>query len=105
MFGRQPPGAGGGRAREAAGGGGYTRAGMRDLRYRCAACGNLTRFDVIARRRTRAFYHFTLGGEVTVEDEVPLEEEVERVVCRWCGSADQIEEVPRVGAEGGEDAG
>ena len=68
-------------------------------RYRCGACGNLTRFDVIARKRTRAFYHFSLGGELTVEEEEPLEEEIERVACRWCGSADQIETIPVVAAE------
>jgi hypothetical protein len=60
-------------------------------RYRCAACGNRTRFDVFENKRTRSFYHFTLGGEVTVEDEEVIERDVERVVCRWCGSADQIE--------------
>jgi hypothetical protein len=61
------------------------------VRYRCGACGNLTRFDVIERKRTRSFYHFTLGGEVTVEEEEALEHQIEAVVCRWCGSADQIE--------------
>src|SRR5579875_3769440 len=38
-------------------------------RYRCAACGNLTRFDVTSTATTRAFYHFTLGGELEIEDE------------------------------------
>jgi hypothetical protein len=63
-------------------------------RYRCNACGNLTRFDVISTRKTRAFYHFSLGGELTIEDEEPLEVSIERVTCRWCGSADQIESLP-----------
>jgi hypothetical protein len=67
-------------------------------RYRCKACGNLTRFDVTERKRTRSFYHFTLGGEVSVEEEEALEHEIERVACRWCGSADQIEVLPEVGA-------
>lgn len=71
-----------------------------DKRLRCVACGNLTRFDVIARRRTRAFWHFSLGGDLAVEEEAVLEEDVERIECRWCGRADAIEEVPRVvGAE------
>jgi hypothetical protein len=60
--------------------------------YRCDACGNKTRFDVFEAKRTRGFHHFTLGGEVTVEEEEILERTVERVVCRWCGSADQIVE-------------
>jgi hypothetical protein len=28
-----------------------------------------------------------------------LDQEVERVECRWCGSADQIEEITAVAAE------
>jgi DNA-directed RNA polymerase subunit RPC12/RpoP len=69
------------------------------VRYRCAACGNLTRFDVIRRARTRSFHHYSLGGELTIEEEEVLDATIERVECRWCGSADQIEEIPRVGAE------
>lgn len=61
-------------------------------RYRCGSCGNLTRFDVVMTRRTRAFHHFTVGGELTVEDEQVLEAEIEEVVCRWCGTADAVVE-------------
>ena len=60
-------------------------------RYRCAACGNLTRFDVTVTRRSRAFHHFTLGGELAVEDEKILSEVVEEVACRWCGSGAAVE--------------
>lgn len=69
------------------------------IRYRCKACGNLTRFDVVRRARTREFWHFSLAGDATVEETETLEENIERIECRWCGSADQIEEIPRVGAE------
>ncbi|MCU1459765.1 MAG: hypothetical protein JWL73_3857 [Actinomycetia bacterium] len=55
-------------------------------RYRCTACGNLTRFDVRAVRRTSAFHHYTVGGDLTVEEETVLEERVEAVTCRWCGA-------------------
>lgn len=68
-------------------------------RYRCAACGNLTRFDVTQRRRTRAFHHYSLGGELTVEQEQVLAEEVEEVACRWCGSTSAV--VPLGGTEPG----
>ena len=54
-------------------------------RYRCSTCGNLTRFDVTTSRRQRAFHHYTVGGELTVEDAEVLEERVEQVECRWCG--------------------
>jgi hypothetical protein len=66
------------------------------VRYRCTACGNLTRFDVTTARRTRAFHHYTVGGELSVEEEELLDEVIERVACRWCnaeGSAiERIEE-------------
>jgi hypothetical protein len=60
-------------------------------RYRCNSCGNLTRFDVTTSRRTKAFHHFTVGGELTVEEEQVLAEQVEDVVCRWCGSGKGVE--------------
>jgi predicted nucleic acid-binding Zn ribbon protein len=60
-------------------------------RYRCTACGNLTRFDVLMTRRTRSFHHYTVGGELSVEDEEVLEEVVEAVDCRWCGSGASVE--------------
>lgn len=63
-------------------------------RYRCTACGNLTRFDVVTTRRTRAFHHFTVGGELRVEDEAVLSEVVEEVSCRWCGTGASVEELP-----------
>jgi hypothetical protein len=59
-------------------------------RYRCSSCGNLTRFDVTTTRRTRAFHHFTVGGELAVEDEQVLDEVVEAVTCRWCGSGSGV---------------
>ena len=62
-------------------------------RYRCTACGNLTRFDVVATRRTRSFHHFSVGGDLTIEDEEVLDERIEQVACRWCGaSGDAIEQ-------------
>jgi hypothetical protein len=70
-------------------------------RYRCGACGNLTRFDVITDRRTRAFHHYSVGGDLSVEDVEVLEESVEDVMCRWCGNGTSIEvigdDVPEAG--------
>ena len=62
-------------------------------RYRCTQCGNLTRFDVTSTRRTRAFHHYTVGGELAVEDEDVLSEVVEDVSCRWCGTGAAVEVV------------
>lgn len=75
-------------------------SGTPGARFRCRACGNLTRFDVVETRTTRAYYHFTLGGELTVEDEEVLESRRDRVTCRWCGSSDQIDEEADHGGEG-----
>jgi len=61
-------------------------------RYRCTGCGNLTRFDVVASQRTKALYHFSVGGELTVEDESVLDAHVDQVTCVWCGATgDRIE--------------
>lgn len=71
-------------------------------RWRCAGCGNLTRFDVTRTRRTTEFWHFDLAGDHSVEESTTLEETVESVTCRWCGRSDAIELVGRAEAsEGG----
>jgi hypothetical protein len=62
-------------------------------RYRCIACGNLTRFDVTTTRTTRAFHHFTVGGDLVIEDEEVQEEWVDAVTCRWCGHGRSVEAV------------
>ncbi len=64
---------------------------MPTTRYRCTACGNLTRFDVTTTRTTRAFHHYTVGGELVVEDEEVQEEWVDAVTCRWCGHGRAVE--------------
>jgi DNA-directed RNA polymerase subunit RPC12/RpoP len=66
-------------------------------RYRCSACGNLTRFDVTSTKKTRAFHHFTIGGDLVVEDEEVLEETVHEVACRWCGHGRAVEEIDAAG--------
>jgi len=63
------------------------------VRYRCAACGNKTRFDVVDSVTRRRFHHYSLGGELTVEDEDIIERNIVRVVCRWCDRSDAIEEL------------
>jgi DNA-directed RNA polymerase subunit RPC12/RpoP len=60
-------------------------------RYRCSACGNLTRFDVTSTKTTKAFHHFTIGGDLVVEDEEVVEESVHEVACRWCGHGRSVE--------------
>ena len=73
---------------------------MAVTRYRCASCGNLTRFDVTATRRTRAFHHYTVGGQLELEDVEVLAETVEEVSCRWCGTGQAVSEI--TGADAGQ---
>lgn len=61
---------------------------MRMDAFICNACGNKTRFDIFETKSVRAFYHFTLGGEPSLEEEEVLEHKLDRVVCRWCSSTD-----------------
>jgi hypothetical protein len=63
------------------------------IRFRCSACGNLTRFDVVTSRRTRAYHHYTVGGDLRVEDESVLDERVDDVTCRWCGDGAAVEQI------------
>ena len=62
-------------------------------RYRCSACGNLTRFDVVTSRRARAFHHYTIGGDLEINEEEVLDERVEQVSCRWCNASGSAIEV------------
>ena len=71
-------------------------------RWRCARCGNLTRFDVVRSQRVREYWHVALSGDATVEETEILEGAVTSVGCRWCGAQDQVELVPR--PEGGPSA-
>ena len=67
---------------------------MTASRYRCNACGNLTRFDVMTDRRTREFHHYSVGGVLSVEEERVVSEDVVEVSCRWCGHGRGVETIP-----------
>ena len=62
-------------------------------RWRCGACGNLTRFDVESVERVRRFWHVELSGEGRIDEEDHLDVDVIAVVCRWCGATDSIETI------------
>jgi hypothetical protein len=61
--------------------------------YRCSHCGNRTRFDLFEDVTRRRFAHYSLGGELEVEEEEILSSSATRVVCRWCDRDDGIEVV------------
>jgi hypothetical protein len=68
-------------------------------RLRCGACGNLTRFDVVSTRRTSAYWHYSVAGELTVEEERDLAASAEQLRCRWCGSTSEVEVIPALWAD------
>jgi hypothetical protein len=68
-------------------------------RWRCAGCGNLTRFDVARSSRTTEYWHFDLAGEHRVEETRTESESIDSVTCRWCGRSDAIELVSRAEAD------
>lgn len=41
-------------------------------------------------RRSRSYHHYTVGGELEVEEIEVLAEEIEDVVCRWCGTGNDV---------------
>ncbi len=64
-------------------------------RWRCARCGNLTRFDVVRSTRSRQYWHFDLAGDVSVDEEDVDQDEIVSVTCRWCGATDTVELIAR----------
>jgi hypothetical protein len=60
-------------------------------KYRCTACGNLTRFDIVETTTVRSFHHYTVGGELTIEEPEVVTRVVDAVSCRWCGHGRGVE--------------
>ena len=69
-----------------------------ETRWRCALCGNLTRFDVTRSTRAVEYVHLDLAGEAEIEERDVISESIESVRCRWCNAVDQVELVDRPGA-------
>jgi DNA-directed RNA polymerase subunit RPC12/RpoP len=68
-------------------------AAVTALRYRCAACGNLTRFDVVTTSTMKAYHHYSVGGDLEIEDVEIISESVDSVSCRWCGHGRAVDVV------------
>jgi len=58
--------------------------------YRCQQCGNKTRFDVYDTVSRRRFEHANFAGEVEIDEEEILDRSIQRVVCRWCDSSEEV---------------
>lgn len=68
-------------------------------RYRCNSCGNLTRFTVTKSRKTKAYHHYTVGGELNIDEETVLQHTINSVECRWCGPVGVVETLTEDEAE------
>ncbi|HVA08684.1 MAG TPA: hypothetical protein VNG12_18270 [Acidimicrobiales bacterium] len=66
---------------------------MSEPTYRCDGCGNVTRFDVTVSQTTKSFHHYTVGGELMIEEVDVLSRTVDDVVCRWCGHGRSVVEI------------
>ena len=64
-------------------------------RFRCAHCGNLTRFTVVRSSRVQEFWHLDMAGVPVIEEREVLSEEVEKIQCRWGNASDAVELVAR----------
>lgn len=53
----------------------------------------MTRFDVTSTTTTRAFFHYSVGGELAVEGQEILEQQVKEVLCRWCNTSKNVMEL------------
>jgi hypothetical protein len=60
-------------------------------RYRCTNCGNVTRFDVTSVVRSRCFYHYSVAGDLEIEEPEEISRVVEEVSCRWCATPKFVE--------------
>ncbi len=55
--------------------------------------GDAVVIDVTTTTRVRAFHHFSVGGELSVEEPEVLSETVDEVLCRGCGTGGAVEVV------------
>jgi hypothetical protein len=50
----------------------------------------LTRFTVTETTTTRAFHHYTVGGDLTIEEAEIVAHHLDDVTCRWCGHGKEV---------------
>jgi hypothetical protein len=58
---------------------------------------------VVTTSTVKSFHHFTVGGDVEVEETEVLSERVESVICRWCGHGRAIEVIDVVSYRGSDE--
>jgi hypothetical protein len=48
---------------------------------------------VVETTSIRSFHHYTVGGDLTIEEPEVIAKSVESVTCRWCGHDRGVEAV------------
>lgn len=68
-------------------------------RYRCKACGGLTRFDVVRTVTFKTFHHQEVHGPVSFEELEVVSDTIDEVICRYCGHGKEVVELDENGDE------
>jgi hypothetical protein len=66
-------------------------------RFKCNACGGLTRFSIKRSLLVETYYHQTVAGDIIPETPEVLTDEIISVECVWCGHGKNVEEIERPG--------
>lgn len=62
------------------------------IRYRCKACGQREKFEVIRFKKSTAYHHFNLAGElIEILEERVHADVTEKVTCIWCADGGNVE--------------
>lgn len=67
-------------------------------RYRCATCGNMTRFEVVVTRRVEETQRVAVNGSAGSSTSGVVAESIDEVRCGWCGDHRSIDELGKTGA-------
>lgn len=68
-------------------------------RYRCKACGGLTRFDVVRTVTFKTFHHQKVHGPASFEELEVVSDTIDKVICRYCGHGKEVVELDESGDE------
>lgn len=68
-------------------------------RFRCNACGGLTRFDVVRTVRFKMFHHQDIAGSPHFEELEVVSDTIDEVHCRYCGNGKSVVEIDEEGNE------
>lgn len=64
-------------------------------RFKCTACGGLTRFRIKRSLIVEIYYHQTIAGDIIPETPEVLCDEIVSAECVWCGHGKNVEQIDR----------